>query len=222
MKEKIKEKYNFLKDNYKEIWLRFKENFKNKEFRKKYIVIGLVLILNVLLINIFFTFAYYEKKDAIPILQATVGDFELNKSDYSLLVYIEDATATGIGSGTYHLTYAIPSYGYTYSGYSCKNNSTLLYDEVTKETTVTITQKESCSIYFNLSNTLDLSIKVMVEEKANSNKYKISNTIPDNDYTYTRYECMNGGSIDYDAASKKFTMNTNKKEYCFAYFNKNS
>ena len=219
MKEKIKEKYNYLKDNYKVIWSRFKESLKDKEFRKKYIVLGLVIILNILLINILFTFAFYEKKDDIPILQATVGDFELAKYDYSLLVYIEDANALGKGSGTYHLTYGIPSFGYTYSGYSCKNNSNIVYDDVTKETYVTITQKESCSIYFNLNSILDVSVKIMLEEEKDSNDYRVSNDIPSSDYN--RYECMNGSNLTYDNSLKKFTISTNKKEYCVAYFDKN-
>lgn len=220
MKEKIKEWYEYLKNNYKRVWMTFKENLKEPQYRKKYIVLGLLILVNILIINLLFTFAYYTDDDSIPLLQATVGDFAFLDKDYILYVYIEDANNEGKGSGNYHLTYGIPNVGYKYKSYTCKHNSKLEFNEQTKEVTATLTERDICSIYFNISMPLDLNVRIMLEEAVGSNTYKIYNDVPKSGYAYSHYKCTNGGVVNYDDSSKSLSMSSTKRDYCEAYFKK--
>ncbi len=222
MIDKIREKINYLKENYKIIWINFKNSFKNPQTRRKYIILSLIVLINILIIKLFNTFAYYTDDDGIPIIQASVGDFQFNDRDYILLVYLEDANASGNGIGTYHLSFGVPSIGYKYKSYNCKNNSKLEFNENTREVTATLKERDVCSIYFDLSVTLDLNVRVMLEESHGSNTYVLSNNIPSSGYTYSHYECMNGGTVSYDKSTNSLSLASTKKEYCVAYFKKNA
>ncbi len=145
MIKKIKDWYNYLKNNYKQIGNTFKNNLKDPQYRQKYIILFLIISISALLINLLFTFAYYYDDDSFPLIQAKVGDFR--DKDYILLVYIEDDS----NNGQYHLTYSVPTNGYTYKSYNCKNNSTLVFNDVTKEVTATLKVRDTCSIYFDLN-----------------------------------------------------------------------
>ena len=118
--KEVKSKLVYFKNNYKDIFKSVKENFSKREYQKKYVTILVLLVcINLLVINLLMTFAYYSDDDSIPIIQAAVGDF--STGDYTLLVYIEEANNSGKGTGEYRLTYGIPSEGYTYKRYECKN-----------------------------------------------------------------------------------------------------
>ena len=143
----LKDKLRDIKEYAKTIFNRFKEDISKKENHKKYIsIFAFIILLNILFINIFASNAYYEDT-SFSLINAEVGNPNIENKDYVLLIYLEKTK----GSSNYYLTNNIPSTGYTYSGYDCENGSQLEYNTSTKTTSVTISQKEICSIYFNLS-----------------------------------------------------------------------
>lgn len=207
----------------KEALNRIKESFQTRDNQKKYILILVILIIiNILIINIFFSFAYYEDKAEFPILQVTVGDIYSTKFDYTLLVYIEEVNIDGIGSGNYRLTDSIPINGYTYSGYKCRNNSVLTYDDVLKTTSVTIKEKETCSIYFNLINPADIVLNIMLEKDYNTDKYELTTSIPTSGYTYSHFDCLNNGNISYNSSLNTISLSSTTRDYCNVYFKKDN
>lgn len=200
-----------------------KKNLLKKENRKKYLTItGILIIINLLIINLFVSFAYYYESDSLSIIRSVVGNMYINEYDYVLLVYLEDTDNNGDGNGKYHLTDNIPVLGYNYSGYKCVNNSTLIYDEETKETSVTLDQKDVCSVYFDVVGAMDLNVKVMLEDGIDSNNYVISDRIPSYGYKYSHYECTNNGKLEYNSELHKVKLSTSSKEYCNIYFTKES
>ncbi len=217
---------NFMKQTIiivKEFMTNIKENFKNQDTKKKYLATTIILvILNLLIINIFTSFAYYYDKDILTIVEAKVGDINLNKYDYVLRVFLEEAGKDGIGTGKYYLSSNIPTIGYTYSNYTCQNGSILNYDEQAKMTSVSLDQKDICSIYFNIVGSLDIGLEIMLESDIDSNTYIKSNYIPSFGYKYSYFECENNASLEYDPVLHKVKVSTAKKDYCKVYFDKDS
>ena len=220
-KRKFKKKINKI---YKKLIINFnllKERLFRKENRKKYLTTtGILIILNLLLINIYISFGYYYEEASLSLIRATVGNMYLDKYDYVLLVYLENIDINGNGNGKYRLSEEIPSLGYNYSGYKCKNNSVLLYDETTKMTSVTVEQKEVCSIYFDVISSLDLAVSIMLEDTPESNTYSVSDKIPAYGYKYSYYECSNNGKLEYNSELHTVRLSSSSNEYCSIYFTK--
>ena len=153
MKEKLIETIDDYVEDAKEVGRLLKEKYQNDinnpRIRKKYVTIAsILLVITILIANIFTSLAYYsEDEEGAILIQAKVGRMYIDDYDYTLLVFLEDEEEKGF----FKLADSIPSIGYTYNGYSCLNNSTLLYDEGNKITRTTITEKDVCSIYFRLS-----------------------------------------------------------------------
>ena len=216
--KKIIKKY---KTKTKEIYIKVKNNFMESKNRKKYLVTtSILIIINLLIINIFISFGYYTDNVQIPLIRAKVGNMNLQEYDYTVLVYLESTDSQGNGNGNYELSGAIPAIGYAYSGYQCDNNSTLIYDADTMTTSVTTDHKERCSVYFDIVGSLDLSIKIMIEEMPGSDTYILSNQVPAFGYKYSHYECTNGGTLEYNSTLHKVKLSTSEKEYCNMYFTK--
>lgn len=148
----IKHKLRKFIKKFKKYFGIFKKNLLSHENRKKYLALmGILIIVNLLiLINFYTSSAYYYVENSFSLIRASVGNVYLRDYDYTLLVYLEESDDKGNGKGKYYLTDDIPSVGYSYSGYSCVNNSILIYDANTKTTSVTTDQKDVCSIYFNI------------------------------------------------------------------------
>jgi len=215
LKRKTKKSYKKLLYYYKKI----KENFLKKENRKKYLTTtGILIIINLLLINIYISFGYYYENASLSLIKATVGNMYLEEYDYVLLVYLENMDSTGNGNGKYRLGDEIPTLGYNYSGYKCQNNSTLIYDEETKTTSVTIEQKEVCSVYFDVIGSMDLSVQIMLEDNPGSNTYIVSERIPAYGYKYSYYECANDGTLEYNSELHTVKLSSSTKEHCSIYF----
>ncbi len=225
IKRKLKRKYKKFKQEMQEYYLVLKEkiknDLKNPKTRRKYIAItSFLLILNLLIVSIFSSYSYYNNAISFPLVKAQVGNIFLEDYDYVLFVYLENANEKGEGSNTYHLADELPVSGYTYSGYKCQNGSTLNFDEQTLTTSVTITEKEFCSIYFDIGNNLDLTVNIMLEDKAGSDTYTLSSKLPAFGYLYSHSECTNGGEVTYDSERHKLHLETNQMDYCKAYFKK--
>lgn len=219
--KELKYKCWYFKRNYKKIIAKVKEDLRSPKTRKKYLAgLAIVVLFNLLLVNLFVSFGYYNDTVTIPIVHAKVGNLYSNEYDYVLLVYLENTDEMGKGNGTYHLSSDIPYLGYSYSGYKCDHNSTLVYDDNTKVTSVTLNRKDVCSIYFDSISNFDISIKVMLEKEYNSNNYVLSERIPPFGYKYSYYECTNNSKLEYDSNLHKVKLSSSGKEYCSIYFNK--
>lgn len=241
MKKNILKIYNEYKDEFlkymrffrkklKKLYKKFlyyynsvKRNILRKENRKKYLTTtGILIIGNLLLINIYISFGYYFEEASLSLIKATVGNMYLEEYDYVLLVYLENTDSTGNGNGKYHLSDSIPTLGYNYSGYKCQNNSTLVYDEETKTTSVTMEQKEICSVYFDVIGSMDLTVQIMLEDNIGSNTYSVSERIPAFGYKYSYYECANNGTLEYNSNLHTVKLSSSTKEFCSIYFTKES
>ena len=218
---KFKRKVLNIKKITKKYFSNIKENLLKKENRKKYLkTTGLLIIINLLLINIFISYAYYRDEDSLSMIKTQVGDLLLYKYDSVIRIFKESIDSTGKGSGEYYVTDMIPNMGYNYSGYNCKNNSTLIYDEVTKTTSVTIDQKERCELYFDVIGSVDIKISIMLEEGFKTENYVIGERIPAYGYTYSHYECANEGKIEYNSERHSVKLSATGQENCSLYFNK--
>ena len=128
---------------------KYEKDFSNPQLQKKYVTIAsILLVITILIANIFTSFAYYyDESEGYTLIDATVGRMYIDDYDYTLLIFAESSEAEGV----YELTPSIPSIGYTYNGYSCLNNSNLLYSDDNKITKTTLSEKDVCSIYFKVS-----------------------------------------------------------------------
>lgn len=193
----------------------------NKENRAlKLSLLGIFILLNLIILFNFTSYSIYKNEFNFSLLSAKVGDKYSSMYDYSLLVYIEESNTEGVGSGNYNLTHEIPTYGYSYIGYKCKNDSTLTFNSENNNASVTTNHKDICSIYFDLANKSDISLKIMIEEEVDSNKYKVNNIIPYYGYKYSHYECENNSELKYDETLHSVKISSNNPDYCSIYFRK--
>lgn len=210
--------YDILNDVYMffiPVYISVKEYLLKAENRKKNLTtIGFLIIICLFTLISMPSFAIYQNEFEFSLINNVVGDKYASQFDYSLLIYIEDSNKCG----KYNLTSTIPSLGYNYSGYKCKNNSILIYDNETKNTSVTTNQKDVCSVYFDVINE-DLGIKIMLEDNPNSNIYVLSNNIPYYGYKYSHYECDNNSVLTYNSDLHKVNMSSTTNDNCTIYFN---
>lgn len=221
--KKIKRRFLKQLKKLKYFLLKLKENILKEENRKKYLTItGILIIFNFLILNLYISYSYYHGEQSFSLINTKVGDMYLEEYDYVLLVYLENTDTSGNGNGKYHLSNNIPSIGYTYSGYKCQNNSSLIYDDSTKTTSVTTDQKELCSVYFDIIGSVDLNINVMVEDMVDSDNYILSENIPYYGYKYSHYKCENDSELIYNEELHSVKLSSTTKEYCNIYFKKES
>ena len=210
---KLKDFYQYLKINFENIYLK-------SEYKKRNISITISCIILGLFLLIFPSFAFYQNSYKFELMQGIVGDMYSNQFDYSLLIYLEQSDLEGKGTGTYKLTSDIPIFGFAYSGYKCKNESILNYDEENLTTSVTLNEKDVCSIYFDLISNSDIGINIMLEETVASNSYQLANFIPYYGYKYSHYECNNNSLLTYDSNIHKVRVESSVKDNCNVYFKK--
>lgn len=198
----------------------YKEYLLRGENRKQNLtILGSLIVVFLFILVTYPSYAIFKDEYDFSILGSKVGNNYKNEYDYTLLVYIEEVTS-GIGNGKYNLSGSIPTFGYVYSGYKCENGSTLIYDEMTKLTSVTTNKRDTCSIYFDLTTNADLGITIMLEDRKGSNNYITSNVIPYYGYTYSHYECDNNSTLTYDSELHEAFIKSEGKEHCQLYFKK--
>lgn len=154
---KWKDKFVEIVDDYvedaKEVGNLLREKYENDlndpKIRNKFVIgASILLVITILAANIFSSFAYYyDESEGYTLIDATVGRMYIDDYDYTLLIFVESNEDEGI----YKLNKEIPTIGYTYNGYSCLNNSNLLYTDSEKITRTTLREKDVCSLYFKVS-----------------------------------------------------------------------
>ena len=116
-----------------------------KLITKKYlIIISAFIIINLLFLNFYVSYAYYHTSSSFNITKSKVGNIYYEKYDYSILFYEEDSNK----KNSYNLVNEIPDNNYSYNYYKCKNNSNIIYDEQNKIVSIISSTKDLCSIYF--------------------------------------------------------------------------
>jgi hypothetical protein len=190
----------------------------------KKVVLSIIIVifsLLILVITIFTSRAYYHNESSLILLHATVSDIRESIYDYILRINIED----DYHSNAYHLVDNIPTYGYNYSHYNCKNNSLINYNSVSNNYSFESNKKDVCNLYFNMSNNPDIIVKFYIKD---NNTYRevnsinnISNLVLNNELSY----CLNGNerinnTITY--INNNINITTIGISNCVIYFDKNA
>ena len=124
-----------------------------KKYNRLYalIILGFFIIVNIILLTKYVSFAYYHSNSEFKLINARVGNLYLEEYDYVQLIYLEEKDELGNGLNKYYLVDEIPVNGYIFSKYKCDNDSILLFDNKTNTVSVTTGIKDSCSIYMDVS-----------------------------------------------------------------------
>ncbi|MBE6156594.1 MAG: hypothetical protein E7161_02495 [Firmicutes bacterium] len=165
MKNQIITKVKYHYEKIKDILLKFENRKKNLT------IIGILIVVHLFLLNLQVSYGFYQDTASFSLVNAVVGNLYLDDHDYVLLVYLENPDSTGSGSGTYYLADDIPTDGYSYSGYKCHNNSTLIFDDYTMTAIVTVEQTEVCSLYFDIVENIE-SASLMYTNNVGRDKYE--------------------------------------------------
>ena len=199
---------------------------KNKRIR---IVMIIILTLTVIrIVTLQNSYAFYESKNEIEIIDTKVGKMspkELDK-DYDVNVVLYEQGEDN--KEYYRVVKNVPVLGYVINKeksncdngkYTINNDGSVKIELVSEEV-----KKIVCKIYYEKVEGSDIKVYAL-EEDANgtieygNKKYKIVNKIPDsNSYTYIESECEQGSKINYQ--DNQFIINTNKEDICRSYFDK--
>ncbi len=72
------------------------------------------------------------------------------------------------------------------------------------------------AIVGNVDSEYDIVLKIY---KENIDKpYSLSDEIPNNNYVYEKYNCINNSPLIYNELEKTINITTREKEYCYIYF----
>lgn len=190
----------------------------NKDNYKKFLAIDLSLIVICLFLLVaYFSFAYYNNDLSIRFLNAKVGNFLTNNSDLSIVIYVQNAS----GTNKYRIASDVPELGYSFKEVSCKNDSIINYDDVTKQIAVSVNQKDECSLFFDIEKTADLSMHIMIEENFNTEKYIESTKIPIFGYIFKNSSCENGSNVTYNEEDNSLYLTASQNDNCYVYFDIN-
>lgn len=92
------------------------------------------------------------------------------------------------------------SYSYYYNGYSFKFINSKVGN------------------FFSSSSDISLLINIENGTRNGKKSYKVVSSIPDMGYIFKSSNCKNNSVITYDEDNKVFSINANKKDECYAYF----
>lgn len=210
MKPKIKEKILIIKNNIK--------NFIKDPNTKKQrtILSSIAIILTIFFFTKLISYGYYTDNSTLSLINTKVGDFDANKYDIVIRYYAKMLNNNTV----YKVVDKEPDAGYEYTGYKCKNNSTLSYNIETKEVSLTTDKKEICSLYFDNTISSDITLEFLIETSPNTKEYTLTEKLPLYGYTYDKYTCENNSTLIYDETTQKFKISANKKDKCKVYYNK--
>lgn len=119
-----------------------------KDNKKKHMIIGISIIVLVLLvgITIYATFAKYKETKTYNILQGKVSEFIT--ADVSLTIKLVDAE----GKETIATEFpSLDEYTYDEAKSTCTNGGTITFDSENVLATISTSGKDKCTIYFNIN-----------------------------------------------------------------------
>lgn len=215
------------------------KKFKKMPKRNKKYALGIIGLISLgLILGIQSTYAYYTDNDSIRILAAAVGDFDTGDGDINIMIYKQSEDNEKL----YSRTYSVPAFGYEFNDKLTKCTITCTADDPNchykyndSDRTFSLTSKEkvTCKFYFDQTEPSDVNVYIMLEDingthirtdnDNNNKRYSLTNVIPPVGYIYKESVCDNPtDKLTYDEATHKFTLSTNSKNKCYAYFDKSS
>ena len=208
----------------------FFENIKSyiANNKTKSITILTVLILTIISSITLIAYSFYQNKSTQLIIS---GVALIDSSDVSIKVYRENKNDSGVGIGTYALSYYVPSsssYTYQASKTECSDGVTITKYENLKFY-VDATKKGKCKVYFDANDGYidDYEVNLFVQKEAGNTDDKNYNQmgqlpIYETGYYYTvntsKTNCTNGATVSIEG--KNIVVLTTKKAVCNVYVDK--
>ena len=205
----------------------FKEYYSNN--KERCLTILTIIILSILSSIILISYSFYQNKSSKLIIS---GVALIDSSDVSIKVYRENKNDSGVGLGTYALSYYVPSsssYSYVESKTVCDTGITIEKYE-NQKFYVDATKKGKCKVYFDAIDgyidDYEVNLFVQQEESNTDDKnYNQMGQLPlyETGYYYTINEsktsCTNGATVSI--VGRKIIVLTTQKAVCNVYADKN-
>lgn len=198
--------------------------------KTKSITILVVLILTIVSSITLIAYSFYQNKSRKLIISAIAS---LDSADVSIKVYRENKNDSGVGIGTYSLSYYVPSsasYSYVSSKTVCGAGITIEKYE-NQKFYVDATKKGKCKVYFDAIDGYidDYEVNLFVQQEAGNtsdNNYNKMGQLPlyESGYYYTintsKTSCTNGATVTIEG--RNIVVLATKKSVCNVYADKNS
>lgn len=208
------------------------KNIKNyfKDNKTKSITILIILILTIVSSITLIAYSFYQNKSRRLIIS---GIASLDSADVSIKVYRENKNDSGVGIGTYSLSYYVPSsasYNYVSSKTVCGTGITIEKYE-NQKFYVDATKKGKCKVYFDAIDGYidDYEVNLFVQNEVgdtNDNNYNKMGQLPlyETGYYYTintsKTSCTNGATVSIEG--RNIVVLATQKSVCNVYADKNS
>lgn len=203
-------------------------NFKNlPKVKKAYLFVIISFFVFALGFGIKAAYAYYNDTSSVSIFANLIGDFDLGDGDINMMFYKES------DDGLFYRSYAIPEVGYKFDDsltkctIECSTDDTsdchYSYNSAANEFSLTSNQKVTCKFHFVQEGATDIVVYTMKEDVAgtytyNSKTYNLIESIPAYGFSYAGYTCDEAATVNFDAETKRFNVQTATKNTCYAYF----
>ena len=212
----------------KELLLKIKEKFNENKNRNMLILV--ILILTILSSITLIAYSFYQNRSSNLII---AGVASIDKSDVKIKVYREDKNSSGVGLGTYSLSYYVPnetSYSYTSSKTVCDTGITINKYE-NRIFYVNATKKGKCEVYFDAIDGYidDYEVNLFVQQEIGSTddkNYEQMGQLPlyETGYYYTvntsKTSCNPSATISI--VGRKINVLTSVQTVCNVYVDKNA
>ena len=212
----------------KKILLKMKDKFNENQNRNMLILV--ILILTILSSITLITYSFYQNRSTNLII---AGVASIDKSDVKIKVYREDKNSSGVGLGTYSLSYYVPnetSYSYTSSKTVCDTGITINKYE-NKIFYVNATKKGKCEVYFDAIDGYidDYEVNLFVQQEMGSTddkNYEQMGQLPlyETGYYYTvnasKTSCNPSATVSI--VGRKINVLTSVQTVCNVYVDKNA
>ncbi len=206
----------------------FKEYYSNN--KERCLTILTIIILSILSSIILISYSFYQNKSSKLIIS---GVALIDSSDVSIKVYRENKNDSGVGLGTYALSYYVPSslsYSYVESKSVCDTGITIEKYE-NQKFYVDATKKGKCKVYFDAIDGYidDYEVNLFVQQEegnTDDKNYNQMGQLPlyETGYYYTintnKTSCTNGATVSI--VGRNIVVLTTQKAICNVYANKNS
>ena len=206
----------------------FKEYYNHN--KERCLTILTIIILSILSSIILISYSFYQNKSTKLIIS---GVALIDSSDVSIKVYRENKNESGVGLGTYSLSYYVPSsssYTYQSSKTVCDTGITIEKYE-NQKFYVDATKKGKCKVYFDAIDGYidDYEVNLFVQQEignTDDKNYNQMGQLPlyETGYYYTintnKTSCTNGATVSI--VGRNIIVLTTQKAICNVYADKSS
>ena len=216
-----------MKDKFKKIINNIK--YALKKDNKKVLLVLVILVLTILSSVTLIAYSFYVNRSTNLII---AGVASIDKSDVKIKVYREDKNSSGVGLGTYSLSYYVPnetSYSYNSSKTSCDTGITINKYE-NRIFYVNATKKGKCEVYFDAIDGYidDYEVNLFVQQEmgnTDDKNYEQMGQLPlyETGYYYTvntsKTSCNPSATVSI--VGRKINVLTSEQTVCNVYVDKN-